>query len=287
MPAKILILEDDDLLRDVLVKSLEDEDYLVVPASGSLRALAEAESSHFDLIISDVRMQGMDGLDCLAQIKNIQPEMRSIVITGYASEDAPSRALGIEVNEYLYKPIELEVLCTAVERVLDRKEEEAEYVSFFSGLSQKLKKILGKEPPPDLELLRERVYRNFYVACRSGMLKLDQAQAIWSHIFVLERKRLQNPDFEILDKYDHIVGLLRSSAFDRRRIIPLGNGGPSADAFKYFYKKICEGKISLEKLKTAALTFLLKEKASLSPPLKRFFQEIWGPLTDPETDTVP
>ena len=282
--AKILILEDDDLLRDVLVKSLEDEDYAVVPASGSLQALAEVESSEFDLIISDVRMQGMDGIDCLAQIKLTHPGMRSIVITGYASEDAPLRALGVEADEYLYKPIDLDVLCTAVERVLEGKDERKRYVAFFSGFSRKLKNVLGKEAPPDLVQMRERAYRNFYVACRSGILKSDQAAAVWSHFHVVEIKRLRDPEFELIDQFDHIVGLLRSSALNKRRILANSGGGPDAQAFQFFYQNLSQGVISPEKLKTAVLTFLLREKACLSPPLKRFYEEIWGrlPPSEPE-----
>lgn len=282
--ASILVLEDDDLLRDVLVKSLEDEDYTVVPAAGSLQALAEVERAQFDLIISDVRMQGMDGLDCLAQIRTIHPAMRSIVMTGYASDDAPLRALTVEADEYLYKPIDLDILCTSVERVLEGRAERKQYHNFFSGLSQKLKKVLGKEPPPDVEELRERVYRNFFVACRSGILKPKQAAAVWSHIHIVEQKRMRDPNFELLDQYDHIVGLLRSSALDKRQIIAV-NGGPDENSFQFFYKKLSSGEISPEKLKTAVLTYLLKEKASLSPPLKRFFQEIWGPLPDGEPTT--
>lgn len=284
--ANILVLEDDDLLRDVLVKSLEDEDYDVVPASGSLQALAEVENATFDLIISDVRMQGMDGLDCLAQIRTIHPEMRSIVMTGYASEDAPVRALTIEADEYLYKPIDLDVLCTAVERVLEGTAERKQYNNFFSGLSQKLKKALGKEPPPDLEQLRERVYRNFFVACRSGILKPKQAAAVWSHVHVTEKKRLRDPNFELHDQFDHIVGLLRSSALQKRQIIAVGESCPSDETFQFFYKKLHAGEISLEKLKTAVLTFLLKDKAALSPPLRKFYEEIWGALPLPEDEAA-
>ena len=278
--AKILVLEDDDLLRDVLVKSLEDEDYEVVPTSGSLQALAEVEKDTFNLIISDVRMQGMDGIDCLARIREIHPQMRSIVITGYASEDAPLRALGVEADEYLYKPVDLDVLCTAVERVLEGVVERRKYNNFFSGLSQRLKKVMGKEPPADLEAVRERAYRNFYVACRSGILKPAQAEAVWSHFHAVEKKRLRDPEFELVDQFDHIVELIRSSALQNRRIISRDSQGPDAHAFGFFYKNLNCGSISLEKLKTAVLTFLLREKASLSPPLKKFYQEIWGSLPE-------
>src|ERR1022692_3208623 len=80
---RILILEDDDLLRSSLTTALELEGYEVVSVGKGVDAVELAKSEDFDLIVSDIRMPGMDGLDALAQVKGAHPEICCMVVTGY------------------------------------------------------------------------------------------------------------------------------------------------------------------------------------------------------------
>ncbi len=129
----VLVIEDDPEMREVLVESLEDAGFEVIGAASGLEAMAVASSRNFDLVVSDVRMAGMDGLESLTRLKSSQPELRTIVITGFASRDSPARAIRLQVDDYLLKPFGLEDFLKSVQRVL----ESGSRKSFISVLSRR------------------------------------------------------------------------------------------------------------------------------------------------------
>ncbi len=104
MPEKILVVEDDPLMLAALEILLTDEGYDVTTASSGLDAIQKAKETSFDLVVCDVRMAEMDGLETISNLKRDQPDTRSIVITGYASPDVPIRAIKMGVDDYLMKP---------------------------------------------------------------------------------------------------------------------------------------------------------------------------------------
>jgi len=118
VPARILVLEDDDDLRAELVEALADEGHQVSGAGAGLEAVQKAREQTFELVVTDVRMGGMDGLQALARLKDECPDLISLVISGYSSEDETLRAIRLGVGEFLKKPFTLEVFLAAVERLL-------------------------------------------------------------------------------------------------------------------------------------------------------------------------
>lgn len=118
MPARILVLEDDDDLRAELVEALVDEGHQVFGAAAGVEAVRLASEQTFELVVTDVRMGGMDGLQALARLKDECPDLISLVISGYSSEDETLRAIRLGVGEFLKKPFPLEVFLAAVERLL-------------------------------------------------------------------------------------------------------------------------------------------------------------------------
>ncbi|MEW6279112.1 MAG: response regulator, partial [Candidatus Eremiobacterota bacterium] len=108
MSQRILVLEDDSHMRGTLVRLLDEEGYQVSGVASGPEAIALSSRSEFDLIVADIRMEGMDGLECLASLRQVRPSMKSIVITGYASTDAPARALKVQAEDYLHKPFQLQ-----------------------------------------------------------------------------------------------------------------------------------------------------------------------------------
>lgn len=115
---KILVIEDDDSLRDDLVMILEDEGYWVQSASSGLDALELAHRQNFDLVVSDIRMAGMDGLDTLERLQQQQPSVATLIITGFTAEADSIRAVRLGVGDYLKKPFELSEFVAAVARQL-------------------------------------------------------------------------------------------------------------------------------------------------------------------------
>ncbi|MFN8608148.1 MAG: response regulator [Vulcanimicrobiota bacterium] len=123
-PFRILILEDDEVLRRSMSGVLEEEGYQVVAVGRGLEAVEEAQHHEFDLIVTDIRMAGMDGLEALAQVKESRPEICSMVVTGYSTEADSVRAIQLGVQEYLRKPFRLNQFLEGVRRLSGRKLQE-------------------------------------------------------------------------------------------------------------------------------------------------------------------
>lgn len=120
-PVKILLLEDDDPLREMLADVLRGRGYHVETAARGEQALTLARDSTFDLVVADVRMEGMDGLEALARLKTVQPDVGSLVVTGYSSEEDSVRAIQIGVEGYLRKPVDLPVFLQSLETIVARR----------------------------------------------------------------------------------------------------------------------------------------------------------------------
>ncbi|MEW6283378.1 MAG: response regulator, partial [Candidatus Eremiobacterota bacterium] len=123
---RVLVLEDDPDMRAMLSGVLDAEGFQVHSASRGLEALELAREHQFDLMIADVRMEGMDGLEVLHHVKADQPETRSLVITGYSTEADSIRAIRLGVGDYLKKPFELEEFLQAVNRLVRERREQAQ-----------------------------------------------------------------------------------------------------------------------------------------------------------------
>ena len=115
---RILVIEDDDSLREDLVMVLSDEGYWVQSAASGLAALELAHRQNFDLVVSDIRMAGMDGLDTLERLQQQHPSVATLIITGFTAEADSIRAVRLGVGDYLKKPFELNEFIAAVARQL-------------------------------------------------------------------------------------------------------------------------------------------------------------------------
>jgi putative two-component system response regulator len=97
---------------------LEAAGFEVITADNGLMAIDLARDNHYELIICDIRMPGIDGLETVQSIKEFQPGARNILITGYASPDAPITALKLKVDDYLLKPFSSEEFLHSVHSAL-------------------------------------------------------------------------------------------------------------------------------------------------------------------------
>lgn len=107
---RILILEDDDNLRDVLAEVLSDEGFEVKAVARGETAVECAARESFDLIIADIRMEGIGGLEALEQTQKLQPNIGSLIVSGYATEHETARAERLQVGAYLTKPFKMQEL---------------------------------------------------------------------------------------------------------------------------------------------------------------------------------
>lgn len=106
-PFKILVLEDDPQMRSILQQVLEEQDYEVVAVDRGEKAIEAARDCSFDLIIADIRMEGVGGLEAIAQTKAVQPSIGTLIVSGYADPDETERAKQLQIGGYLKKPFKM------------------------------------------------------------------------------------------------------------------------------------------------------------------------------------
>ena len=102
--ARILVVDDESAIRYSITKTLQRVGYQVDSAASGEEALQMMSQSHFDVILTDIRMPGISGVELLAQVKEHAPDAIVILLTGYASLDTAVESLRLGAHDYLIKP---------------------------------------------------------------------------------------------------------------------------------------------------------------------------------------
>ena len=118
---RIMIIEDDEEMRSLMKDFFEEEGFETDSVSNGVDALRKLSKDHFDLVITDIRMPGLTGLDILPTIRRLKPETPIIVMTAYGSDDVRRRSLERGATIYLEKPIHLSKLRTVIREMVLRK----------------------------------------------------------------------------------------------------------------------------------------------------------------------
>lgn len=119
--AKILVVDDDKGIRDILEIILAQEGYDVTSLEDGVKALAKCRKQKFDLIITDLKMPKMDGIEFLKAVREISPESLVILITAYASGESAVKAMQEGAYDYLEKDFDIEDLKRLVQNALEKK----------------------------------------------------------------------------------------------------------------------------------------------------------------------
>jgi two-component system response regulator PilR (NtrC family) len=114
MSHRILVVDDEKALRESLGQVLQEEGYEVVLAANGLEALQAMEKMEIDLVITDLKMPGVDGLEVMAKAREFSPQTFIIVITAYASIETAVAALHHGAHDYIIKPLLFEDLLSKV-----------------------------------------------------------------------------------------------------------------------------------------------------------------------------
>lgn len=143
----ILIVDDEDVIRELCAKALRG--YRILQAADGAKALGILEQETVDVVLTDVMMPQMNGLDLLKTVKEREPNQVVVVMTGYADKEIVLRALKADADDFISKPINLLQLKTTIDKALEKKSLKEELVhlkrmdrlkSDFLGLiSHKLK----------------------------------------------------------------------------------------------------------------------------------------------------
>ncbi|UCC65366.1 MAG: response regulator [Anaerolineae bacterium] len=121
---KILIVDDEEGMREFLTYMLEGESFQVSTAASGLEALEKIRREEFALVLADVKMPGIDGLEMLRRVKEIDEQTVVIVMTAYASLDTAIKAIKFDAYDYLIKPFpDTDKVLRIIERGLARHRE--------------------------------------------------------------------------------------------------------------------------------------------------------------------
>lgn len=124
MAKKILVIDDEELIIRSLSKLLEKNGYEVLIAKNGQDALAMADEEAFDLIVADIRMPGMNGVETMQSLyENLEKRnlerTPTIFITGYADEEMKQKAKTLKPVAYIYKPFDIPELVDKIKEVLE------------------------------------------------------------------------------------------------------------------------------------------------------------------------
>ncbi|QJT09712.1 response regulator [Oceanidesulfovibrio marinus] len=114
---RILILDDEPIVCKRLKPAFQKAGYDVETLNDSASAMARIEEAHFDVVITDLKMEGVDGMRFLTRIKEISPDTGVIVITGFATLDTAKESFRKGAFDFLAKPFKLSEILDAVKRV--------------------------------------------------------------------------------------------------------------------------------------------------------------------------
>ena len=118
-PKTVLVIDDDDSLRRVVEYNLHEDGYRVLLAVDGTRGWQTFQAEGVDLVLSDVRMPEMDGLELLTRIKTIQPDLPVIMLTAHGTINSAVEAMKLGAFDYLTKPFNREQLKAAVRKALE------------------------------------------------------------------------------------------------------------------------------------------------------------------------
>ena len=156
---KILVIEDEAAIRRVLVKILseENEKYELEEAENGQKGLESIKKNDYDLVLCDIKMPKMDGVEVLEAARKIKPEIPFIMISGHGDLDTAVNTMRLGAYDYISKPPDLNRLLTTVRNALDRKELVVENKILKKKVSKKYEMIGDSPEISNIKAIIEKV----------------------------------------------------------------------------------------------------------------------------------
>lgn len=147
MASKILIAEDEEITLNNILETLQDEGYDVSAVKNGPEALNKLEKEYFDLLITDIKMPGLSGIELLETVKEKYPETEVIIITGFGSIGSAVDAMKKGALDYIAKPFDLDELTLKVKKTMDQRiiKKEHRALKTYFGMDKKLTVIAKSE----------------------------------------------------------------------------------------------------------------------------------------------
>ncbi len=195
MLATILLVDDNKEFIDNIKDLLEDEDYDVFTAHSGEEACSLAEKKLFDLVLMDIKMPGMDGVECFLQMKKKDPDIKVVLFTAYALEELIQKARDNGVIEVFKKPLDLNLL---IQTIKEAKKRTTDGCVLIADDDQALCENL-------YDVLTEHGYR--VATVHDGQSAISKAK---THNFDVMLLDLKMPELNGLEVYGRIKSLCPS-----------------------------------------------------------------------------
>ncbi len=209
----ILIVDDEAVIREGMRRILESEGYFVETSASGRAAIEKIQEKDFDVVVTDLKMPGMDGIEVLKAIKILQPDVPVIIITGYSTVDTAVEAMKSGAFDYIAKPFTPEQITEKVQKAIARK---ALLIENFQ-MKKELRKYRGFEDfigdSPEMQKVYRRIMQvaptdsNVLITGESGTGKELVARAIHNN-----SPRHEHP-FVAVDCTSLVENLLESELF--------------------------------------------------------------------------
>ncbi len=120
--ARILVVDDEADVRLLLAREISDRGHEVVAAADSAQAMEEMGQANFDVVLTDIRMPGMDGLGLTEWIERTRPDTKVIVMTAFASLEIAATAVRLGAFDFLMKPFgEMDLVTSSIDRAIQKR----------------------------------------------------------------------------------------------------------------------------------------------------------------------
>ncbi|GAG95642.1 unnamed protein product [marine sediment metagenome] len=136
-PGRILLVDDESHVLELLSVALEDEGYRILTANNGRKALDQLKKEEPQVVVLDIRMPDLDGVEVLRQIKEINKATSVIMMTAYGAMDTVVKAMQLGAYDYLTKPLDLKKVKVLIRRALEAQELTREIASLRSELKER------------------------------------------------------------------------------------------------------------------------------------------------------
>ncbi|WP_034922689.1 sigma-54-dependent transcriptional regulator [Gillisia sp. CAL575] len=234
--AKILVIEDEASIRRVLVKILSEENktYQLEEAEDGLIGIEKIKDEEYDLVLCDIKMPKMDGIEVLEAIKKIKPEVPVVMISGHGDLDTAVNTMKMGAFDYISKPPDLNRLLNTVRNALDRKELVVENTLLKKKVGKKYQMIGESSAITSIKEIIEKVAQTdarVLITGPNGTGK--ELVAHWIHE---KSERSSGPMIEVncaaipselieSELFGHVKGAFTSANKDRAGKFEAANGG--------------------------------------------------------------
>ena len=234
--AKILIIEDESAIRRVLTKILveESKEYEVEEAADGVEGVEKLKKEDYDLVLCDIKMPKMDGMEVLAEVKKLKPEIPFVMISGHGDLETAVNAMRLGAYDYISKPPDLNRLLNTVRNALDKKKLVVENKHLKKKVSKSYEMIGESAPLQQIRQMIEKVAPTEARVLITG--SNGTGKELVAHAIHYQSERSEAPMIEVncaaipselieSELFGHIKGAFTSAVKDRAGKFEAANNG--------------------------------------------------------------